>query len=79
MTPAALSPAASAGRGFRSSSCHPCLDHQAVRLTAGITSEMMVWWLDNIEGDAPYAGDGQVYSKYLQWCVKRQGVCTAPT
>jgi hypothetical protein len=36
-------------------------------LGAGITSEMMSWWLSHIEGDAPYAGDGKVWSKYLQW------------
>jgi hypothetical protein len=36
-------------------------------MLAGITSEMMAWWLSNIEGDAPYAGDGKVWAKYLQW------------
>jgi hypothetical protein len=36
-------------------------------MPAGITSEMMAWWLSNIEGDAPYAGDGKMWSKYLQW------------
>lgn len=35
--------------------------------TAGITAGMMEWWLNNIEGDAPYVGDGQIWSKYLQW------------
>jgi hypothetical protein len=36
---------------------------------AGVSAEMMAWWLANIEGDAPYAGDGKVWPKYLQWWV----------
>jgi hypothetical protein len=50
---------------------HTCLWHRNRCVTlsacAGVTSAMLQWWWANVEGDAQYAGDGRVWSKYLQW------------
>jgi hypothetical protein len=32
-----------------------------------VTTDMLLWWFNNLEGSATYPGDGQQWPKYLMW------------